>query len=84
MQDNTLFPTEIKKYDPYVIREVLNNCIAHQDYRLNGKINIVEFPNKLIFSNLGLFLPGTVENVISQEGPQERYRNPFLAEAMVN
>ena len=28
--DNTLFPTEVTQYEPYVIREALNNCIAHQ------------------------------------------------------
>jgi len=30
----TLFPEEVDTYDPYVIREALNNCIAHQDYEL--------------------------------------------------
>ena len=31
LTENTLFPTEITQYEPYVIREVLHNCIAHQD-----------------------------------------------------
>jgi len=30
--NTSLFPTEITKYEPWVIREALNNCIAHQDY----------------------------------------------------
>lgn len=80
----TLFPTEINKYDLWVIREALHNCIAHQDYELKGKINVVEKPDELIFSNLGSFIPGSVETVITQDSPPEVYRNHFLAEAMFN
>lgn len=82
--NSTLFPTEVTKYDPWVIREVLNNCIAHQDYDLGGRISIVENPDDLVFTNLGSFIPGSVEKVIEQDAPPERYRNPFLATAMVN
>jgi ATP-dependent DNA helicase RecG len=84
MQDSTLFPTEIKTYEPYVIREALHNCIAHQDYSLKGRISVVEKPEELIFSSLGSFLPGSIEKVIEQDSPQEYYRNAFLAEAMVS
>lgn len=28
----TLFPDIVKQYDEYSIREILHNCIAHQDY----------------------------------------------------
>lgn len=82
--NSSLFPTEITKYEPWVIREVLNNCIAHQDYELMGRISIVENPDDLIFTNLGSFIPESVEKVIEQDAPPERYRNPFLANAMVN
>jgi ATP-dependent DNA helicase RecG len=84
MKDSSLFPTEIKMYDNYVIREALHNCIAHQDYGLQGRITVVETPNELVFSNLGSFIPKNVETVIEQDAPQEYYRNAFLAEAMVN
>lgn len=84
LQDNSLFPTEIKQYEPYLIRETLHNCIAHQDYELQGRINVVERPDELLFTNMGSFLPGSVENVISMDAPSERYRNFFLANAMVN
>lgn len=84
MNDTSLFPTEIKMYDTYVIREALHNCIAHQDYAMQGKITVVEKPDELIFSNLGSFIPKNVETVIEQDAPQEYYRNAFLAEAMVN
>jgi ATP-dependent DNA helicase RecG len=82
--DNTLFPTEVTKYEPYVIREALNNCIAHQDYDLRGRITVVESPDDLLFTNLGSFLPESVEKIIEQDSPQEYYRNTFLAQAMVN
>lgn len=42
IREGTLFPDEIDQYEPYAIREALNNCIAHQDYTLAGRINIVE------------------------------------------
>lgn len=80
----TLFPTEITQYDPWVIREALHNCIAHQDYGLRGRIQLVETPDTLLLTNVGGFLPGRVEAVIEQDAPLEVYRNPFLAEAMVN
>ncbi len=82
--DHTLFPDEIDRYDPVTIREALNNAIVHQDYEMGGKINIVENEdNSLIFSNLGSFIPKTVENVIETDSPSEYYRNKFLANAMV-
>jgi ATP-dependent DNA helicase RecG len=84
MPSGTLFPMETMKYDPWVIREALHNCIAHQDYSLRGRINVVETPVSLMFTNVGSFLPGTVERVIEEDAPPEVYRNPFLSEAMVN
>ncbi|ADV45401.1 ATP-binding protein [Nitratifractor salsuginis] len=83
MSESKLFPEEVQKYDPWVIYEALHNCIAHQDYELGGRINVVEFPDRLVISNLGSFIPGSVENVIRQDAPPERYRNPFLSRAMV-
>lgn len=79
-----LFPIEITQYEAWVIRESLQNCIAHQDYRLSGRINVVEEPDSLLFTNLGDFLPGSIEEVIRKDAPPEFYRNRFLAEAMVN
>ena len=81
---NTLFPTEISTYELWVIREALHNCIAHQNYKLSGKIFIVEKNDCLVFSNSGSFLPGNIKNVLNQEFPIEKLRNRFLANAMVN
>jgi ATP-dependent DNA helicase RecG len=62
----------------------LHNCIAHQDYTQGGRINIVEEEDALLFTNLGEFLPGSVEEVIRRDAPPELYRNRLLAEAMLN
>jgi ATP-dependent DNA helicase RecG len=83
LPSGTLFPQEITQYDPWVIREALHNCIAHQDYGLHGRIVVVEFPDRVLLTNVGDFLPGDVETVIRQDAPQTIYRNPFLADAMV-
>lgn len=84
LPSGTLFPHEVSQYDPWVIRETLHNCIAHQEYPAGGKITVVEKPDSLLFTNLGSFIPGTVEEMIKRETPPEVYRNPFLAQAMVN
>ncbi|MBK9617441.1 MAG: putative DNA binding domain-containing protein [Uliginosibacterium sp.] len=79
----TLFPTEVPQYDTWVIREALHNCIAHQDYAMGGMVRVVEKPDELIFSNLGNFIPTSVEAVIEEDVPPEEYRNSCLADAMV-
>lgn len=85
IKDGTLFPDEVDQYDPYIIREALNNCIAHQDYTLGGKINVVEHEDgKLTLVNSGTFIPESIEKVIEADAPETNYRNPFLANAMVN
>jgi restriction endonuclease S subunit len=53
-------------------------------YPMGGRINVVETPDTLLFTNLGSFLPGTVEEMIRSDALPEIYRNPFLAQAMVN
>ena len=84
IRNESLFPDEVDQYDPYTIREALNNCIAHQDYMLNGRINLVEMNDQLIFTNLGSFIPGNVERVVKEDAPEEHYRNRYLATAMFN
>ena len=80
----TLFPDEVDQYEPELIKEIINNCIAHQDYRLRGKINIEEFEDKLIFINEGAFIPETIEQALEPGYKPPYYRNVFLCNAMVN
>ncbi|MNF71134.1 Divergent AAA domain protein [compost metagenome] len=85
LRDGTLFPDEVLRYEPFIIRESLNNAIAHQDYSKGARINVVEFEDDhLVFSNYGSFLPKSVEDVVLNDTPEEVYRNPFLVEAMKN
>ena len=81
----TLFPNEVDKYDVNILRELLNNAIAHQDYRRGGRVNILEMKDKIMIINEGNFIPQTVDTLIINEGyVPPYYRNPFLAQAMVN
>ena len=84
INEGTLFPDEINQYEPYTIREALNNCIAHQDYTKHGLINVIELDDLLMFTNLGSFIPGSIEKVVKDDAPEEYYRNRFLATAMFN
>ncbi|MCB0360198.1 MAG: hypothetical protein KDD44_11195, partial [Bdellovibrionales bacterium] len=84
MPSGTLFPHEIEQYDQWVLRESLHNCIAHQDYRISGRIVVTETEDAVEFSNQGAFLPGTVESVVTRDAPTERPLNPFLSTAMLN
>ena len=79
----SLVPDNLETYDPFIIREALNNAIAHQDYGCQGMINVVEEEDRLIFTNLGSFIPNSVRSVLENDGPEEHYRNKMLANAMV-
>ncbi|KKP51664.1 MAG: hypothetical protein A2281_11235 [Bacteroidetes bacterium RIFOXYA12_FULL_38_20] len=83
MPNETAFPVKRNKYDNWVIREALHNCIAHQDYFKKQRILVIEHPNYLLFENAGNFIPGSVEKVIEQDAPQRDYRNTFLCNALV-
>jgi ATP-dependent DNA helicase RecG len=79
-----LLPEEVGQYSPDLIYEAINNCIAHQDYLLKGRINVVEKEDEIIFTNYGDFIPGSIEKVIKEDAPEEKYRNDFLCSAMFN
>jgi ATP-dependent DNA helicase RecG len=82
--DNELLATTVNKYDTRTILEATHNCIAHQDYSLNSRIIVTEKIDKLIFSNAGSFYEGNPDDYSIGDKTPERYRNPWLAQAMVN
>ena len=84
MPGGTLFPDTMKQYDDYTIREALHNCIAHQDYTLQQRINFVENPGYLYYANGGSFIPGTLQAALRAQGPQRHFRNQCLCQAMFN
>ncbi|HOF16330.1 MAG TPA: hypothetical protein PLF32_04640 [Bacteroidales bacterium] len=81
---NELLSTTVNKYDTRSILEALHNCIAHQDYSLHSRIIVTEKIDKLIFSNAGSFFEGNPDDYTSGNKTPERYRNFWLANAMVN
>lgn len=80
----SLFPTETQQYDIWLLRELLNNCIAHSNYQLGGRIYINEFDDKIIISNPGDFIPQSIEVVLKPTYNPPFHRNQLLAEAMVS
>lgn len=78
-----LVPHEVSKYDQGIVLEALHNCIAHQDYTRDGRINVIEKPDRLIFENEGAFYEGQPDDYVFGEKTPRRYRNAFLVQAMV-
>jgi len=79
-----LLPKEMLKYDQKIVLEALHNCIAHQDYSRNERVLVIERPDELIFQNAGGFYDGTSEDYLLRHKTPSRYRNRFLAQAMVH
>ena len=78
----TLFPMETEQYDSWLMRELLNNCIAHTNYQLGGRIYVNEFEDRLKFTNPGDFIPQKIEKVLEASYSPPFYRNQLLAESM--
>lgn len=78
----TLFTMETEQYDSWLMRELLNNCIAHTNYQLGGRIYVNEFEDRLKFTNPGDFIPQKIENVLEASYSPPFYRNQLLAESM--
>lgn len=85
LREGTTVPDSLETYDLFVIREALNNCIAHQDYSKRELVTVVEHErDHIVYVNAGTFIPESVEEVIRNDRPANYYRNPFLMNAMVN
>lgn len=79
----SLFPKETQQYDTWLLRELMNNCIAHSNYVLGGRIYLNEEDDCISIVNPGDFLPQKIENVLQKTYNPPFYRNQLLAEAMV-
>ncbi|WP_346856862.1 RNA-binding domain-containing protein [uncultured Draconibacterium sp.] len=82
--NNELLATTVNKYDTRTILEAMHNCIAHQDYSMNSRVIVTEKIDKLIFSNAGSFYEGNPDDYSAGDKTPDRYRNTWLAQAMVN
>ena len=78
-----LIPVDVSKYDERIVLEALHNCIAHQDYTRCERILVIERLGELEFQNAGEFYDGAPDDYIRSNRSPRRYRNRFLAEAMV-
>lgn len=79
----SLFPKETQQYDTWLLRELMNNCIAHSNYLLGGRVYVNEEDDCISIVNPGDFLPQRVENVLQKTYNPPFYRNQLLADAMV-
>lgn len=79
----TLFPMETEQYDTWMLRELLNNCIAHSYYQSGERIYVNECEDSIVITNPGTFLPQSVEAVLQPTYNPPFYRNQLLADAMV-
>jgi len=78
----TLFPMETKQYDHELFYELLNNCIAHQEYAMGARIYVNEFEDRIKFTNPGTFTPGDIRTVLDPSYSPPFYHNQLLAETM--
>lgn len=83
LPEDQLIAVEVAKYDQRIVLEALHNCIAHQDYARCGRIVVTELPDRLLLENEGGFFEGQPADYIDGNRTPRRYRNPALAQAMV-
>ena len=51
---------------------------------MNERIIVNEYADRLVFTNAGAFYDGEYEDYVEGKTTPKRYRNQFLANAMVN
>ena len=75
-----LFIFDIPFFNKEVIREAVNNAVAHRDYRKTSEIVIKQYPNQLYVTNPGGFPLGvTLENLLTVNSTP---RNRLLSEVL--
>jgi len=71
---------DIPLFNEDVIREALNNAIAHRSYGIQGEIVVKQYPTQMIFINPGGFPHGvTIDNILYV---QSTPRNRLLADIL--
>ncbi len=74
------FIFDIPYFNQEVIREAINNAVAHRDYRLTGEIVIKQYPSELTIINPGRFPVGvTIDNLLTTPStPRNRLLTDIL------
>ena len=71
---------DIPLFNEDVVREALNNAIAHRSYSIQGEIVVKQYPSRMVLVNPGGFPHGvTVENLLYV---QSTPRNRLLADVL--
>lgn len=78
LPDDELLPIEVSKYDQKMVLEALHNCIAHQDYARNGRVVVIEQPDRLVFENEGSFFEGAPDDYLEGNRIPAATAIPFL------
>ncbi len=80
-----LFIFDIPFFNKEVIREAVNNAIAHRDYRKASEVVIKQFPNEMHVINPGGFPQGvTLQNLLTVNStPRNRLLSDVLAKTGV-
>ncbi|MBK7381230.1 MAG: putative DNA binding domain-containing protein [Ignavibacteriales bacterium] len=75
------FIFDIPFFNKEVIREALNNAVAHRDYRKGSEVVIKQFPNEMHVINPGGFPSGvTLQNLLTVNStPRNRLLSDVLA-----
>jgi len=79
----TLMQTEVPQYDERSVLETIHNAIAHQDFLRAGRVLVQEYSDKVVVTNEGGFFDGLPDEYAAGSRSPTRYRNPMLAQAMV-
>lgn len=72
---------DVPYFNEEVIRESVNNAIAHRDYSRNSETVIKQYPQKLIITNAGGFPHGvTIDNILTVSStPRNRLLSDVLS-----
>ena len=72
---------DVPYFNEEVIRESINNAVAHRDYNRNSETVIKQYPQKLVITNAGGFPYGvTIENILTTlSTPRNRLLSDVLS-----
>ncbi len=74
------FYPSIKFFNKKIVREAINNAIAHRNYRSSGEVFIKQYPTKLSFVNPGGFPLGvTLDNILNVSVSRNRLLSDVLS-----
>ncbi len=67
------FKFEVKMFNESVVREAILNALVHRDYQSQSSIFVKQYPETLLITNPGGFMPGiTPENILDKQAPRNR------------